>query len=156
MVKKTVKIEEIKKDRKITAAAKPEVALKPRYFEATGGRKTALARVRLYNKSHGVSVNGKDYKDYFHDLGMQREVMTPLDTVSLADKMSVSVRVSGGGLAGQATAISQGIARALILFNADFRKPLRHAGLLTRDARMVERKKYGLKKARRAPQWAKR
>jgi len=156
MVKKAVKIEEIKKDRKITSAPKPETTARSRYFEATGGRKTALARIRLFNKSQGVLVNGKDYKDYFRSIGMQQEVMLPLVMVGVKDKVSVSVLVSGGGIAGQATAVSHGIARALTLLNSDFRKPLRHAGLLTRDARMVERKKYGLKKARRAPQWAKR
>jgi len=127
-----------------------------RYFEAKGSRKTAVARVRLYSKQRGVFVNDKEYKEYFKDIRLQSEVLKPLKVMNVADKLGVTVKVKGGGLTGQAEAIRHGIARTLVLFNADFRKRLRRYGLLTRDARMVERKKYGLKKARRAPQWAKR
>ena len=128
-----------------------------RYFEAKGGRKTAVARVRLFTKQHqGVTVNDKTYQEYFRDLNLQKIVLKPLETMNVETKLGVVVKVSGGGLHGQAEAVAHGIARALTLFNSDFRKRLRRAGLLTRDSRMVERKKYGLKKARRAPQWAKR
>lgn len=127
-----------------------------RYFEATGGRKTALARVRLLTKNSGIVINGKDYKEYFRQLVWQKEAVEPLETMNVLDKLGVVVKVSGGGLNSQAEAVRHGIARALTLFNPDFRKKLRRYGFLTRDPRMVERKKYGLKKARRAPQWAKR
>jgi small subunit ribosomal protein S9 len=127
-----------------------------RYFEAKGARKTAVARVRLYTAQTGITVNGKDLKDYFRDLRLQREVLKPFEAMNVGDKVGVTAKVSGGGLSGQAEAVRHGIARALLLFNGEFRKRLRRVGLLTRDARMVERKKYGLKKARRAPQWAKR
>lgn len=128
-----------------------------RYFESRGGRKTAVARVRLVPaKSAELSINGKEFKAYFKDFYLQKEVLQPLEVMNVLDRMKVSVKVAGGGLHSQAKAVSHGIARALVLFNPDFRKRLRRNGLLTRDARMVERKKYGLKKARRAPQWAKR
>ena len=127
-----------------------------RYFEATGGRKTALARVRIYTKGAGIAVNGKDYKEYFKMAGDQGKVAEPLDLLKLADKTRVAVKVHGGGINAQAQAVRNAIAKALVKFNADFKKRLRRAGFITRDARMVERKKYGLKKARRAPQWQKR
>lgn len=150
MVKKETKKETaVKKDKKPVKAE--------RYFESTGGRKTALARVRLFAKQYnGVTVNGKDFKIYFQDKNLQREVMKPFETVNLEGKVGVIAKISGGGIHGQATALANGIAKAMVLFNAELRKGLRKAGFLTRDSRMVERKKYGLKKARRAPQWAKR
>ncbi len=134
----------------------PKTEKAPRYFEAKGARKTAVARVRLSPKDGGIKVNGKDYKEYFRDLNLQREVAMPLDSMNVQDKVGVSAMVRGGGVSGQAEAVRHGIARALVLFNPEFRKRLRRQGFLTRDARMVERKKYGLRKARRAPQWAKR
>jgi small subunit ribosomal protein S9 len=127
-----------------------------RYFEAKGARKTAVARVRLSPKDGGIKVNGKDYKEYFRDPNLQREVLMPLEAMGVQDKLGVSAMVKGGGVTGQAEAVRHGISRALVIFNSDFRKKLRRQGFLTRDARMVERKKYGLRKARRAPQWAKR
>mgnify|MGYP001566287435 CR=1 FL=1 len=127
-----------------------------RYFEARGARKTAVARVRLFTKESGIIINDKDYKEYFKDSVLQQQVLKPMEILNLAEKLGARVKVKGGGLSGQAEAVRHGIARALILFNADFRKRLRKAGYLTRDSRMVERKKYGLRKARRAPQWAKR
>jgi len=149
MVKKaaTKKSEDVKK---------AQTAAPSRYLEAKGARKTAVARVRLYTKQVGITVNGKDMKEYFRDLSLQREVLKPFEAMGVGDKVGATVKVSGGGLRGQAEAVRHGIARALLLFNSEFRKKLRRVGLLTRDARMVERKKYGLKKARRAPQWAKR
>lgn len=128
-----------------------------RYFESKGGRKTAVARVRLFTKQHqGITINAKDYKEYFRNFDLQKTVLKPLETMNVEDKFGITVKIAGGGLRGQADAVANGIARALTIFNPDFRKRLRRASLLTRDSRMVERKKYGLKKARRAPQWAKR
>jgi len=136
------------------------VAVKPeRYIEALGGRKTAHARVRLFpvgGKQKTITVNGKDYKEYFKIPKHQMNVSAPLKLLGVLDKMSVTVKVAGSGIGAQAEAVRHGLSRALILFNEQFKKSLRHAGFVTRDARMVERKKYGLKKARRAPQWQKR
>ncbi|MDP3729156.1 MAG: 30S ribosomal protein S9 [bacterium] len=127
-----------------------------RYVEALGGRKTAHARVRLTPKQHGIVINGKPLKEYFKETRLQNTVMQPMEVTATHEKVGATVIVRGGGITGQAEAVRHGIARALTLFDADLRKRLRHEGFLTRDARMVERKKYGLKKARRAPQWAKR
>ncbi|HEY4475796.1 MAG TPA: 30S ribosomal protein S9 [Candidatus Paceibacterota bacterium] len=129
---------------------------KERYFEATGGRKTAAARARLFTKGTGISVNEKDFKDYFRMPRHQIVVQEPLESMKVGDKLKASVKVSGGGINAQAEAVRNAIAKALVKFNVDFKKRLRRAGFITRDSRMVERKKYGLKKARRAPQWAKR
>ncbi len=139
----------------------PKTAKKPaakaeRYFEARGGRKTSVSRVRLVADRSGVTVNGKDLKAYFPEADLQETVRRPLAVLNLEGKMAVSAQVRGGGLRGQATAISLGIARALTLYDGSLRTQLRHENLLTRDSRAVERKKYGLRKARRAPQWAKR
>ena len=127
-----------------------------RYIEALGGRKTAHARVRLYDKQKNIIINGKDYKEYFKIPKHQMIVSSPLKLVGVLDKMGVTVKVAGGGIGMQAEAVRHGLSRALILFNEELKKRLRQAGFVTRDARMVERKKYGLKKARRAPQWQKR
>lgn len=141
------------KSKKPAKSAEPPV----RYFESLGSRKNAVARVRLYTNKAGVlNINDKDYKEYFSEPHLQKEVLQPLEIMNVKEKLGVTVKVRGGGLNGQAEAVRHGIARALTLFNPDFRKRLRRAGFLTRDPRMVERKKYGLKKARRAPQWAKR
>lgn len=145
------------KKKKIKKIAPKESAVVPaRYFEAKGGRKTAVARVRLFTKQPGIFVNGKDYREYFRDARLQKEILKPLELMNVENKLGLTVRVAGGGTRGQAQAARHGIARALTLFNADFKKRLRRSGFLSRDSRMVERKKYGLKKARRAPQWAKR
>lgn len=127
-----------------------------RYFEGNGSRKTSGARVRISPKNSGILINGKDYKQYFKNQKYQEIVESPLEAVKGDEKFGVSVIVSGGGLTGQAEAIRHGIARALVKYSEELRKKLRKFGYMTRDARMVERKKYGLKKARRAPQWAKR
>ena len=128
-----------------------------RYFEAGGGRKTATAMVRLFNKKGSILVNGKDYMEYFRSSPKnQLVVRSPLESVSLLGSHSASALVNGGGLNAQAEAIRNALSKALVSSNDVFKKNLRQAGFLTRDPRMVERKKYGLKKARRAPQWAKR
>ncbi|MBI2042079.1 MAG: 30S ribosomal protein S9 [Candidatus Nealsonbacteria bacterium] len=127
-----------------------------KYFEAIGRRKTSSARVRIFlNDSKEILVNDKPYDVYFPTLDMQEKVVSPLNSIG-TDKFKILVKVSGGGIHSQSEAVRHGIARALILFNLDFRKRLKKAGFLTRDSRMRERKKFGLKRARRAPQWRKR
>lgn len=127
-----------------------------RYFEAVGRRKTAVARVRLFTRAGDFTVNGKLYGSYFSTFELQKTVEDALQKMKLFGRFRVSAKVSGGGHHSQAEALRHGLARCLIKFNPDFRKRLKRAGYLTRDPRMKERKKFGLKKARRAPQWAKR
>ena len=155
--KKTTKTKTIVKKKVIKKEIKkPE--LKPkRYFEAVGRRKTAIARVRLFTQGEKkVLVNGEPYQIYFSILENQQTAIASLDKMKSLDRFSVLVKVKGGGLHAQAEAVRHGIARALLKFSPDFRKKLRKAGFLTRDPRMRERKKFGLKRARRAPQWRKR
>lgn len=156
MPPKTTKADPKKKAAPKAVKAESKVNTPDRYFEAKGGRKTSVARVRLFPNGHGVTVNGKELKQYFPELDLQETVRRPLVTMSVEQGMGVTAKVNGGGLRGQADAISLGIARALTLFDGEMRVRLRKEDLLTRDSRAVERKKYGLKKARRAPQWAKR
>lgn len=128
------------------------------YIPAVGKRKSAIARVRvLSDKVNGIeiTINGKDYKEYFNYFEWQDLLLKPLKAVG-KDKIAISVRVKGGGSRGQLDAIKHGISRALLLMDENFRATLRKEGLLTRDSRIKERKKPGLKKARRAPQWSKR
>jgi small subunit ribosomal protein S9 len=127
-----------------------------RYKQGIGGRKTATAQVRIFPKNSGILVNGKDYTKYFPMLRQQMIVRSPLESVQMADAMGVSVHVRGGGMMAQADAVRNGIARALVGHDVELKKVLRRDGHMTRDPRAVERKHYGLKKARRAPQWAKR
>lgn len=127
-----------------------------RYFEAVGRRKTASARVRIFTKPGDFTVNGKLYSQYFPTIVLQKTVEDALQKMKLFGRFRVSVMVQGGGIRGQAEALRHGLSRALTKFNPDFRKRLKRAGFLRRDDRMKERKKFGLKKARRAPQWAKR
>lgn len=133
-----------------------------RYFEATGRRKSAVARVRLFTikpfeEDEGkVTVNGKFYKQYFPTLELQQIVEAALRKLKSLNRFEVVAKVNGGGTKSQSEALRHGLARTLILFNIDFRKKLKKAGYLKRDPRVKERKKYGLKGARRAPQWAKR
>jgi len=138
----------------------PKPAPKPkpaRYFEAVGRRKTAVARMRLFTKGgKEFLVNDKPYQAYFPTLVLQQAALASLEKMKCLDKFRISAKVKGGGLNAQAEAVRHGIARALVLFNPDFRKRLKKAGFLTRDPRMRERKKFGLKRARRAPQWKKR
>lgn len=126
-----------------------------RYFEAVGRRKTAVARVRLFKGSGKVTVNQKAVPDYFKAQKLQNSVNAPFEKLS-EKGFNAFIKVMGGGIKAQAEAARHGIARALVKINPDYKKQLRVFGFLTRDSRMVERKKYGLKKARRAPQWAKR
>jgi len=125
-------------------------------LRTVGRRKSASARVKIDKGSGKVVVNGQEMKNYFPHFILQETVLAPLKAVAKEKDLDCSVRVVGGGKQGQATAVQLGIARALVLWNEDFRKSLKTLGLLTRDPRVKERKKFGLKKARRAPQWAKR
>lgn len=127
-----------------------------RYLEAIGRRKTSTARVRLsVSGEKEILINDKPFQVYFPTLELQGTVLAPLNIMNV-DKFRILVRVKGGGIHSQSEAVRHGIARALLLFNYDFRKRLKKAGFLTRDPRMRERKKFGLKRARRAPQWRKR
>ncbi|MFA6252565.1 MAG: 30S ribosomal protein S9 [Candidatus Paceibacterota bacterium] len=123
----------------------------------TGRRKTSVARVRLYTKGDKtISVNKKKFEEYFTSDDLQRIVISSLERMKSAGKFKITVVVKGGGIRSQAEAVRHGIARALTVFNPEYRKRLRRSGYLTRDQRMKERKKFGLKRARRAPQWSKR
>ncbi len=126
------------------------------YYYGTGKRKSAIARVRLYSGEGPVVVNGKPMEEYFPRLAHQMAVMEPLRLTSTVDSFHSMASVSGGGISAQADAIRHGLSRALVVLSPDFRVPLKRAGFLTRDARVKERKKYGLKRARKAPQWTKR
>ncbi len=129
----------------------------PRYFYAVGRRKTSRAIVRLFTRGTGeILVNRADWKKYFPTAQFQQIIEKPLNEVGQRNNVNVQVMVEGGGKNGQAGAVSLGIARALLKLNPVFRRALRRHGFLTRDSREKERKKYGLKKARRAPQFAKR
>ena len=126
------------------------------YFYGTGRRKSSVARVRIYNGTGKVTVNDRDIDDYFGLETLKLIVRQPLTLTGTADKFDIVCRVNGGGVTGQAGAIRHGVARALLQYDAELRAALKKAGLLTRDPRMKERKKYGLKGARRAPQFSKR
>jgi small subunit ribosomal protein S9 len=127
-----------------------------KYVEGIGRRKTAVARVRIGQGNGNITINDKNYNDYFSLPALQKKVLAPISELKLTEKFSVSAKVEGGGINAQAEAIRHGLARALTVMNPSFKKRLAVVGYVTRDSRMVERKKYGLKKARRAPQWQKR
>lgn len=131
-----------------------------RYVYAVGRRKTAVAQVRYYaaakSETLDILVNDRPYGEYFHTFEQREAVVAPLKVIGKAETVKITVHVSGGGLSGQADAVKLGIARALVEHDALVRPALKAEKLLTRDPRSVERKKPGLKKARRAPQWAKR
>ncbi len=131
-----------------------------KYTYAIGRRKSAISKVRVYDgkiEKSGITINDKDYRSYFSDNNILIEkVYSPLKLLKLEDKFYISAKVLGGGLNGQAEAIRLGISRVLLKMNEDYKTELKANGFLTRDPRKVERKKPGLKKARRAPQWKKR
>ncbi|MBQ7254850.1 MAG: 30S ribosomal protein S9 [Oscillospiraceae bacterium] len=130
---------------------------KRQYQYGTGRRKSSVARVRLYEGGTGsITINGRDIDDYFGLDTLKMVVRQPLVTTETLGKVDIVCTVAGGGVTGQAGAIRHGIARALLGVNAEYRALLKAAGFLTRDPRMKERKKYGLKAARRAPQFSKR
>ena len=176
VVKKTVAKKPAVK--KVEVAVTPEVVVTPKttketikkeepkasktsftgkYISAIGRRKTAIARVRLFaDGKNQIIVNQKDYRDYFQVESMQSKVREPIDKMKLIEKFDVSVVARGGGVDSQAEAVCHGIARALVKLDETLKKRLRKEGLLTRDSRMKERKKPGLKRARKAPRWSKR
>jgi len=127
------------------------------YNRGTGKRKCAIAQVKLFSGGRGeIIVNGKPYEEVFPRLEHRRTIEHPFRATDTVGKFNVEIKVTGGGITGQAGAIRHGIARALVVANEQFKPLLRQEGLLTRDARVKERKKYGLKRARKAPQYTKR
>ncbi len=153
-IKKTEKPKAVKKVKPVKPEEEPS---QEKYLKAEGRRKTSVARVRLFTLGEKTfSINGKPINLYFQIFDLQEIVKSALKLMKCDDQFRISVVVKGGGLHSQSEAIRHGISRALILFNPDFRKRLKKAGYLTRDSRMRERKKFGLKRARRAPQWQKR
>ncbi len=126
------------------------------YFYGTGRRKNSVARVRVYNGTGKITINDRDIDDYFGLETLKLIVRQPLAVAGVEGKFDIVVRVAGGGVSGQAGAIRHGLSRALLVYDENLRGELKKAGFLTRDPRMKERKKYGLKAARRAPQFSKR
>ena len=158
VVKRTTrKMVKVSSKKKSVSQKKPSAKESGQYIETIGRRKTSRARVRIWTKGDKVIlVNDKSYKEYFPSFELQQIVLSPLSLMKMMDKFRIIIKASGGGIHSQAEAVRHGIARALVELNSDFRKRLKRAGFLTRDPRMRERKKFGLKRARRAPQWQKR
>ena len=129
-----------------------------KYIEAVGRRKTSVARIRLFSESRegGYSVNQKESAIYFPTPELQKIVFDPLSKIKNLSKFRITAKVTGGGIHSQAEAVRHAVSRALIILDSESRKKLKKAGFLMRDARMKERRKFGLKKARKAPQWSKR
>ena len=163
----SVKVKEptVEKVAEVKEVTEDKTLKKEKYFQAVGRRKESVAIVRLYTKKSTdvvegdyalISVNDKDYRNYFTDKILQAVVESPLRKLKSTNRFKATVKVNGGGLSGQADAVKHGISRTLVLFDQNFRKKLKKAGFLTRDSRIKERRKYGLKKARKAPQWRKR
>jgi len=162
-VKKTTKKPVVKKKEEKKISKETLKSTEKKYHEAIGRRKSASARVRLFTSGPlqsamegNIVINDKPYKDYFPTLELQKIVDAPLVRLKSLNRFRATIKVKGGGIRGQADAIRHGLSRALVLFDFNFRKKLKKAGYLTRDSRVKERKKFGLKKARRAPQWTKR
>ncbi len=129
---------------------------KEKYYYGTGRRKHSVARVRVYKGTGNITINGRNIDDYFGLETLKLIVRQPLAITDTLDKFDIVCTVAGGGVTGQAGAIRHGLSRALLVFNPELRPILKKEGFLTRDPRMKERKKYGLKAARRAPQFSKR
>lgn len=159
-VAKPEKAEKVVKVEKETKAPKMAKKSDEKYFYAVGRRKTSVAQVRLFvdekATDNDLIVNGKKFKEYFPMISSQNSFLAPLKTVGMQGKFRMTVLVRGGGITGQVEAARLGVARALVVFDGELKKSLKDLGLMTRDAREVERKKAGLKKARKSPQWAKR
>lgn len=154
VVKKTAKVKVEKKEEKIEDTDSKK---KQEYLYAVGKRKTSIALSRVYKKGTGkITVNDKKLEEYFPTSEDQEVIKSALKLIGQDNKLDISVKVFGGGVSSQAQACRHGISKALIQLNPNFRKPLKKAGYLKRDARKKERKKPGLKRARRAPQWKKR
>jgi small subunit ribosomal protein S9 len=126
------------------------------YYEGVGRRKTSSARVRISTGNGNFIVNGKPAEEYFTRVGDMESILEPLYAVEMVGKLDISVLVQGGGVTGQTGAVQHGVARALVEMDPELRAPMRSGGFLTRDARMKERKKPGLKRARKAPTYTKR
>lgn len=154
---KKTKAKKKKVEEKVKKKTEREEVTETKYYEAVGRRKRAVARIRLFTKGkRGFLINNKSLEEYFPTHELQKTATASLEKMKCLDKFNVSVIVRGGGLNAQSEAVRHGIARALMLFNPDFRKRLKKAGFLKRDSRMRERKKPGLRRARRAKQWKKR
>ncbi|MCD5396084.1 MAG: 30S ribosomal protein S9 [Candidatus Pacebacteria bacterium] len=147
-----------KKAEKEEGKKKEKKEEKIQYFEGVGRRKTSVARVRIYPslKEKDFIINEKPYQEYFKDPFCHEIIFASFKIIDRSFGFKTTVKVKGGGITGQAEAIRHGLARALVKFNPEFKKVLKRAGFLTRDPRERERKKPGLKRARRAPQWSKR
>lgn len=164
------KVMEVKKKKTTKTTTKTKTEKKTvkktddkRYYETVGRRKRAIARVRLFTsdpsksvKEGNLLINNKPYKEYFPTLPLQKAIENPFIRLKSLSRFRATVKVRGGGPKGQAEAVQHGLSRALVLFDENFRKKLKKSGYLTRDPRKKERKKFGLKGARRAPQWRKR
>ena len=133
-----------------------DMAAQPQYYLGTGRRKSSVARVYMQKGEGRIKVNNRPIEEHFRRETMHMIIRQPLQCVEMVDNFDLNIRVNGGGNSGQAGAIRLGIARALLVYDPDLRAPLRKAGLLTRDSRQVERKKFGLHKARKRPQYSKR
>jgi small subunit ribosomal protein S9 len=157
---KVVKVEKVEKEKVVEKVAKVAKKVNEKYFYAVGRRKTSVAQVRLFENDKATDsdliINDKKLKDYFPTISLQNNLLTPLKAVGMQGKFRMTVLVRGGGVTGQVEAIRLGVSRALVKFDSNLKKSLKDLGLMTRDAREVERKKAGLKKARKSPQWAKR
>ena len=153
-------VEKKKKIKKTTAkkVEKKEIKkeTKKKYIEAVGRRKASVARVRIIKDTPGFVINEKTMEEYFSLKDSHKKILEPFKAAHLENTFFVSIKVNGGGITGQTEAIRLGISRCLVKIDEKLRPVLRKAGFLTRDSRIVERKKYGLKKARKAAQWSKR
>lgn len=157
MPRKKIEKSEVKLPKENTEAVKPPVKVHKNFIFAVGRRKRAIARVRLIENGAGeVKINEKDIKQYFPYFEYADIVLAPLKAVGLSDIFNISVKVLGGGVHSQADAVRHAVSRALLKYDKNFRKTLKPLGYLTRDPREKERKKPGLKRARRAPQFSKR
>ncbi len=144
-------------EKSTTTTSKTKTRAKNKYTYAVGRRKSAIAQIKLFDQGKGdIIINNKPLSEYLPDQELQQIIKAPLNLTDLDKKVNISVLVKGGGKRGQAEAIRHGIARALDELNQDLHKKLKIAGFLTRDSRVKERKKPGLKRARKAPQWQKR
>lgn len=146
------------KEKKVEPKTLPiKIKVKRDYIYAVGRRKTSVARVRLYNNGEGdITINNKKYDQYFPYFEWKEIVTSPLNATGMMKNFNFTIRVKGGGIKSQAGAVRSGITRALLKINANLRKTLKPLGYITIDSRQKERKKPGLKRARRAPQWQKR
>lgn len=160
MAEATKKVTATKKPRatkKVKEAAEPEAVNRGSYLYGLGRRKTSIARVRVIKTGKGtIKVNGKPMEEYFTTYAQRTMVTSPLKITGNDTAVDIEVVAEGGGLNGQAEAVRLGMSRALLELNPTYRKTLKKLGYLTRDPRAKERKKFGLKRARRAPQWSKR